>query len=85
MIQKSERVHARAGVLVIKQARLDDAGRYVCHANNTAGSERVELEVSIINSLSIRVAPQQVRNFSFFRLDVSIRFIMYANCQCFFF
>ncbi|XP_076177155.1 cell adhesion molecule Dscam2 isoform X1 [Ptiloglossa arizonensis] len=60
MIFNSERIHARAGVLVLQPARAEDAGRYVCHANNTAGSERVELEVSIISSLSIHLAPQQV-------------------------
>ncbi|XP_031783300.1 Down syndrome cell adhesion molecule-like protein Dscam2 isoform X4 [Nasonia vitripennis] len=60
MITNSERIHARSGVLVVQQARLEDAGRYVCHANNTAGSERVELEVSIISALTIRVSPQQV-------------------------
>ncbi|XP_076675907.1 cell adhesion molecule Dscam2 isoform X2 [Andrena cerasifolii] len=60
MIFNSERIHARAGVLVLESARSEDAGRYVCHANNTAGSERVELEVSIISSLSIHLAPQQV-------------------------
>ncbi|XP_033338230.2 cell adhesion molecule Dscam2 isoform X4 [Megalopta genalis] len=60
MIFNSERVHARAGVLVLQSARSEDAGRYVCHANSTAGSERVELEVSIISSLSIHLAPQQV-------------------------
>ncbi|XP_023317526.1 Down syndrome cell adhesion molecule-like protein Dscam2 [Trichogramma pretiosum] len=60
MMVNSERVHARAGVLVVQQARPDDAGRYVCHANNTAGSERVELEVFVISGLSIRIAPQQV-------------------------
>ncbi|XP_011345914.1 Down syndrome cell adhesion molecule-like protein Dscam2 isoform X3 [Ooceraea biroi] len=59
-ITKSERIHARAGVLVLQSARVEDAGRYVCHANNTAGSERVELEVTIISSLSIHLAPQQV-------------------------
>lgn len=61
MVFNSERIHARAGVLVLQSARVEDAGRYVCHANNTAGSERVELEVSIISSLSIHLAPQQVR------------------------
>lgn len=60
MIFNSERVHAREGVLVLQSARAEDAGRYVCHANNTAGSERVELEVSIISSLSIHLAAQQV-------------------------
>ncbi|XP_076235762.1 cell adhesion molecule Dscam2 [Calliopsis andreniformis] len=60
MIFNSERVHAREGVLVLESARAEDAGRYVCHANNTAGSERVELEVSIISSLSIHLVPQQV-------------------------
>lgn len=61
MVFNSERIHARAGVLVLQSARVEDAGRYVCHANNTAGSERVELEVTIISSLSIHLAPQQVR------------------------
>ncbi|XP_039305921.1 Down syndrome cell adhesion molecule-like protein Dscam2 isoform X4 [Solenopsis invicta] len=60
MVFNSERIHARAGVLVLQPARAEDAGRYVCHANNTAGSERVELEVTIISSLSIHLAPQQV-------------------------
>ncbi|XP_012280177.1 Down syndrome cell adhesion molecule-like protein Dscam2 [Orussus abietinus] len=59
MIGNSERIHARAGILVLQNARLEDAGRYVCHANNTAGSERVELEVSIISSLSIQLTPPQ--------------------------
>ncbi|XP_017890990.1 Down syndrome cell adhesion molecule-like protein Dscam2 isoform X2 [Ceratina calcarata] len=60
MIFNSERIYARAGVLVLQSARPEDAGRYVCHANNTAGSEMVELEVSIISSLSIHLVPQQV-------------------------
>ncbi|XP_015126574.1 Down syndrome cell adhesion molecule-like protein Dscam2 isoform X1 [Diachasma alloeum] len=59
-IVNSERIHARAGVLIIQSARIEDAGRYVCHVNNTAGSERVELEVSVISGLSIHLAPQQV-------------------------
>ncbi|XP_076760631.1 cell adhesion molecule Dscam2 isoform X3 [Xylocopa sonorina] len=59
-IHNSERVYARAGVLVLQSARPEDAGRYVCHANNTAGSEMIELEVSIISSLSIHLVPQQV-------------------------
>ncbi|KZC07456.1 Down syndrome cell adhesion molecule-like protein Dscam2 [Dufourea novaeangliae] len=65
MIFNSERIHARAGVLVLQSARAEDAGRYVCHANNTAGSERVELEVSIISSLSIHLAPQQTDKTTF--------------------
>ncbi|XP_050450848.1 cell adhesion molecule Dscam2-like isoform X3 [Cataglyphis hispanica] len=60
MVFNSERIHARAGVLVLQPARVEDAGRYVCHANNTAGSERVVLEVTIVSSLSIHLAPQQV-------------------------
>ncbi|XP_046745786.1 Down syndrome cell adhesion molecule-like protein Dscam2 isoform X2 [Diprion similis] len=59
-VGNSERVHARAGVLVLQSARTEDAGRYVCHANNTAGSERVELEVFVISSLSVHLTPQQI-------------------------
>lgn len=67
MIFNSERIYTRAGVLVLQSARAEDAGRYVCHADNTAGSERVELEVSVISSLSIHLVPQQV-SFRCFRL-----------------
>ncbi|XP_015428966.1 PREDICTED: Down syndrome cell adhesion molecule-like protein Dscam2 [Dufourea novaeangliae] len=76
MIFNSERIHARAGVLVLQSARAEDAGRYVCHANNTAGSERVELEVSIISSLSIHLAPQQIIS------DVYGRTCKDAEFQC---
>lgn len=69
MIFNSERIYARAGVLVLQSARAEDAGRYVCHANNTAGSEMVELEVSIISSLSIHLVPQQV-SFRYFNLRI---------------
>ncbi|XP_048512285.1 Down syndrome cell adhesion molecule-like protein Dscam2 isoform X3 [Athalia rosae] len=60
VVGNSERVHGRAGVLVLQSARTEDAGRYVCHANNTAGSERVELEVFVISSLSVHLTPQQI-------------------------
>lgn len=62
-IVNSERIHTRSGVLIIQSARMEDTGRYVCHVNNTAGSERVELEVAVISSLSIHLAPQQVRSY----------------------
>lgn len=74
MIFNSERIYARAGVLVLQSARAEDAGRYVCHANNTAGSEMVELEVSIISSLSIHLVPQQV-SFRYFNLRID-RFLL---------
>lgn len=61
MLLNSERVRTKSGILIIQQARPEDAGRYVCHANNTAGSERVELEVTIISGISIRLQPQQVK------------------------
>lgn len=59
-IVNSERIHARAGVLILQSARIEDSGSYVCVANNSAGSDTIEFEVSIIKSLSILVAPQQV-------------------------
>lgn len=60
VVGNSERVHGRAGVLILQSARPEDAGRYVCHANNTAGSERVELEVFVVSGLSVHLTPQQV-------------------------
>lgn len=53
-------MHGRAGVLVITGVTAADAGRYVCLANNTAGSERVELELAVVGSLSAHLTPQQL-------------------------
>lgn len=85
MVFNSERIHARAGVLVLQPARVEDAGRYVCHANNTAGSERVVLEVTIVSSLSIHLAPQQVcvSRFFFLSLYLSDIFLGATRFTCF--
>ncbi|KAG8238283.1 hypothetical protein J437_LFUL018191, partial [Ladona fulva] len=53
----SERVHIRDGVVVIRSAMASDAGRYACIANNSAGSERVEVELSVAVPLSVSLHP----------------------------
>lgn len=50
-------------MLVLESAHASDAGRYVCVANNSAGSERVEHELHVLHvlqPLSVHVAPPVV-------------------------
>jgi hypothetical protein len=45
------------GLLVLHRARPADSGRYLCIANNTAGTERVEFTVLISAPLGAHVTP----------------------------
>ncbi|XP_068082192.1 cell adhesion molecule Dscam2 [Anabrus simplex] len=60
VVLPTERFHMRDGILVLQNAHTSDAGRYLCHANNSAGSERVELELAVVGSLAVHVSPQQL-------------------------
>lgn len=65
-LMPSEKIHMRDGVLIIQNAQVNDSGRYVCIANNTAGSERVELQLTILVPLLVHLAPQHVSMITLF-------------------
>ncbi|XP_071439149.1 cell adhesion molecule Dscam2-like [Hetaerina americana] len=56
-LSPSERVHIRDGVVVVRSTSAADAGKYGCLANNSAGSERVEVELSVAVPLSVSLHP----------------------------
>lgn len=45
------------GLLVLHRVRPADSGRYICVANNTGGSERVEFGVMVNAPLGAHVTP----------------------------
>lgn len=56
----SERMHLRDGILVVQNAQVTDSGRYICIANNTVGSERVELQLVVSSPILVHLTPQHV-------------------------
>lgn len=56
----TEKTHMREGILILQNIHVNDSGRFVCIVNNTAGSERVELQLTVLSPLSVHIAPQHV-------------------------
>ncbi|KAK6620095.1 hypothetical protein RUM44_006495 [Polyplax serrata] len=59
-VATTEKKHIREGVLIMQNAGLSDSGRYVCVANNSLGSERVELQLTVLVPISVHLTPQRV-------------------------
>ena len=53
----SERIKYHLEVLIIQDLRVDDSGVYVCIVNNTVGSERLEVNLTVQSPLGAGVDP----------------------------
>lgn len=60
LLTMSEKKYIREGVLIIQNVGLNDNGRYVCIANNSMGSERIELQLTVLIPITIHMMPQRV-------------------------
>ena len=56
-VRLNERVKQVGGTLIIKEARVEDSGKYLCMVNNSVGGESVEtvLTVTGLNRLGRHV------------------------------
>lgn len=48
-----------SGTLSISDIKRSDAGVYICVASNTEGSETLEIQLSVIESLTVQILPAQ--------------------------
>lgn len=46
-----ERVKQVSGTLIIKEARVEDSGKYLCVVNNSVGGESVETVLTVTGKL----------------------------------
>ncbi|XP_049833937.1 Down syndrome cell adhesion molecule-like protein Dscam2 isoform X24 [Schistocerca gregaria] len=53
-----ERVKQVSGTLIIKEAKVDDSGKYLCVVNNSVGGESVETVLTVTAPLAASVEPQ---------------------------
>lgn len=48
-----------SGTLSLSDIKRSDAGVYICVASNTEGSETLEIQLSVIESLTVQILPAQ--------------------------
>lgn len=48
-----------SGTLSLNDIKRSDAGVYICVATNTEGSENLEIQLSVIEALTVHIVPAQ--------------------------
>ncbi|XP_044595883.1 Down syndrome cell adhesion molecule-like protein Dscam2 isoform X20 [Cotesia glomerata] len=57
-VQLNERVRQVSGTLIIREARVEDSGKYLCIVNNSVGGESVETVLTVTAPLSAEIEPR---------------------------
>ena len=55
----SQKVNFHLEVLILQELLIEDSGIYVCIMNNTAGAERIEVNLTVRSALDTLVTPSQ--------------------------
>ncbi|XP_068973096.1 cell adhesion molecule Dscam1 isoform X23 [Bombus flavifrons] len=56
-VQLNERVRQVSGTLIIREARVEDSGKYLCIVNNSVGGESVETVLTVTAPLAAEIEP----------------------------
>ncbi|XP_032672555.1 Down syndrome cell adhesion molecule-like protein Dscam2 isoform X8 [Odontomachus brunneus] len=56
-IQLDDRVRQVSGTLIIREARVEDSGKYLCIVNNSVGGESVETVLTVTAPLTAEIEP----------------------------
>jgi hypothetical protein len=72
-----DRVKQVSGTLIIKEARVEDSGKYLCVVNNSVGGESVETVLTVTGT------QHTTRNFEVMSVRHSLTFSIahYASCK----
>lgn len=54
----NDRVKQVSGTLIIKEARVEDSGKYLCVVNNSVGGESVETVLTVTAPLKATIEPE---------------------------
>ncbi|XP_044018817.1 Down syndrome cell adhesion molecule-like protein Dscam2 isoform X21 [Aphidius gifuensis] len=57
-VQLNERVRQVSGTLIIREARVEDSGKYLCIVNNSVGGESVETVLTVTAPLGAEIEPR---------------------------
>ena len=53
LVHLDDRVKQVGGTLIIKEAKVDDSGKYLCMVNNSVGGESVETVLTVTGKAMI--------------------------------
>ncbi|XP_076390065.1 Down syndrome cell adhesion molecule 1 isoform X39 [Megachile rotundata] len=56
-VQLNDRVRQVSGTLIIREARVEDSGKYLCIVNNSVGGESVETVLTVTAPLAAEIEP----------------------------
>ncbi|KAB7494488.1 Hemicentin-1 [Armadillidium nasatum] len=56
-VELNDRIKQVGGTLIIKEAKVDDSGKYLCVVNNSVGGESVETVLTVTAPLNAQVEP----------------------------
>lgn len=56
-VQLNDRIKQVSGTLIIKEAKVEDSGKYLCVVNNSVGGESVETVLTVTAPLSSKIDP----------------------------
>lgn len=50
-----DRIKQVSGTLIIREAKVDDSGKYLCVVNNSVGGESVETVLTVTGKLTLKL------------------------------
>lgn len=54
----NDRIKQVAGTLIIREAKVEDSGKYLCVVNNSVGGESVETVLTVTAPLKAKIEPK---------------------------
>ena len=80
LVKLDNRVKQVGGTLIIKEAQVEDSGKYLCMVNNSVGGESVETVLTVTGKTKV----EYYSNFSLtFLKNSSKTFILYLSYALF--
>ena len=76
-VRLNERVKQVGGTLIIKEARVEDSGKYLCMVNNSVGGESVETVLTVTGEQCVSTATSALSSFR--KWTHLLLFYMYYN------
>lgn len=69
----NERIKQVSGTLIIREAKVEDSGKYLCVVNNSVGGESVETVLTVTGKLQMSYF---FLIFTYFNVNIKLCFIM---------
>lgn len=69
-----DRIKQVSGTLIIREAKVEDSGKYLCVVNNSVGGESVETVLTVTGELNLTLL------FFFYVLDSNKKNVFYIIC-----